>query len=137
MPNSYSAAARSRWVRRPHRRGVTAAIGALLMLAATVVSVASCAGRDTPARYGGEEFVVLLPGTNEAGALSVAERIRASLEASAIPAPTGPIRVTASIGLSVITGPGCMERGATLFAQADGALYSAKNAGRNRIVAAR
>ena len=67
---------------------------------------------DTPARYGGEEFVVLLPGTNEAGALSVAERIRASLEASAIPAPTGPIRVTASIGLSVITGPGCMERGA-------------------------
>ncbi len=51
MPNSYSAAARSRWVRRTHRRGVTAAIGALLMLAATVVSVASCAGRDTPARY--------------------------------------------------------------------------------------
>ncbi len=85
---------------------------------------------DMAARYGGEEFVALLPDTDGAEALDVAERIRIAVSAQ-VPGgseqqPSSP--VTVSIGLAQL-GPG--QDGATLLARADAALYRAKGAGRN------
>lgn len=58
---------------------------------------------DHVARYGGEEFLVLLPGVTEVEATSVAERIRESVEAAALPNPTSRVsrHVTLSIGVAV------------------------------------
>jgi len=92
---------------------------------------------DFAARYGGEEFVVLLPCTAEQGAILVAERIRASLANNPIDTPKGPLDVRASLGVASLTGPGCREAAKSFFARADGALYEAKNSGRNRVVCAK
>lgn len=57
---------------------------------------------DAGARYGGEEFAVLLPGTDAAGALAIAEHLRSAVAALGIPhagSPSG--QVTASIGVAV------------------------------------
>lgn len=89
---------------------------------------------DTAARFGGEEFIVLLPETDIASALEVAERIRATVAESDIDYQGQQIPVRASIGVS-----GCPELvtvPAELLASADGALYQAKDDGRNRVVAA-
>jgi diguanylate cyclase (GGDEF)-like protein len=82
-------------------------------------------------RYGGDEFVVLLPETEEPGAVLMAERIRRALEAAQVKSGAGLIRVTVSIGIAA-------RRSATealdaLIAQADTALYAAKANGRNRV----
>ena len=89
-------------------------------------------GVDEPARYGGEEFVVALPETGSDGALEVAERIRRRIEATEIPLVdgSGTMRVTASVGLASMPTSGQDTRG--LIAAADGALYRAKRAGKNR-----
>ena len=87
---------------------------------------------DFAGRWGGEEFVVLLPDTNSAGALKVAETMRASFDGLKIPAVTA--HITASLG--VATFPDHAGDGATLIRAADRALYLAKEAGRNRVVAA-
>jgi diguanylate cyclase (GGDEF)-like protein len=86
---------------------------------------------DVPGRYGGEEFCVLLPGATIAKACSVAERIRASVAAG----PLGglPGMTTVSIGATASTDSDCSID--ELLAQADSALYRAKRAGRNRVVA--
>ena len=89
---------------------------------------------DVPGRYGGEEFVLLLPATDTSGALTVAERFRRTLEATAVPSEHGPLRVTASLG--VATSIAGSVNPTELFAQADAALYEAKRAGRNRVMAA-
>jgi diguanylate cyclase (GGDEF)-like protein len=80
-------------------------------------------------RYGGEEFVLLLPDTATADALGVAERLRALAQAT----PMLDEPVTVSIGVAGL------EDGQTQdewLRRADGALYEAKNAGRNRVVGA-
>ncbi|MBX6743426.1 MAG: GGDEF domain-containing protein [Acetobacteraceae bacterium] len=92
---------------------------------------------DAGARYGGEEFAVLLPDTDAAGALAVAERLRAAVEALGIPhagSPNG--RVTASIGVATAW-PHAGEGPAMLVREADAALYEAKQGGRNRVSGAR
>jgi len=89
---------------------------------------------DLAARWGGEEFVLVLPGTDAAGAARLAERIRATLEERDLLTPEGvPIRITASFG---VVG---YEEGASLeglVAAADAALYEAKRAGKNRVATA-
>ena len=90
---------------------------------------ASARPGDTPARYGGEEFAMILPGTGPQDALAAAERLRAVIEAM-----QGPVPVTASMG--VASSPGHGTEPAALLAAADAALYVAKTAGRNRVVAA-
>jgi diguanylate cyclase (GGDEF)-like protein len=90
---------------------------------------------DLVARYGGEEFAVLLPQTDLAGALQVAEQLREGVEALEIPhdaAPQG--RITASFGVAALT-PEPGQRPEILVEAADLALYRAKTEGRNRVCA--
>ena len=90
-------------------------------------------GVDEPARYGGEEFVVALPETGLAGAVELAERIRARIESEAIPRleGSGSLRITASVGAASI--PESADTARTLIAAADAALYEAKRSGKNRV----
>lgn len=90
---------------------------------------------DLVARYGGEEFVVLLPATDQAEALAVAERIRAAIADLQIPHPDSDVAQVVTISLGVATaGSGHIDSPAELIERADRALYRAKRAGRNRIV---
>jgi diguanylate cyclase (GGDEF)-like protein len=86
-------------------------------------------------RYGGEEFLVVMPGTPKDTALHVAERIRALVESTAFEHGDGqPVgRVTISGG--VATWPGDGDDVDSLLRNADAALYEAKRAGRNRVLA--
>ncbi|MBI5644217.1 MAG: diguanylate cyclase [Deltaproteobacteria bacterium] len=92
---------------------------------------------DVAARYGGEEFVVILPDTSIDGAMIAAERIRKKVEEENIPnretQPGG--KVTLSIGVATL--PDNVMDAQALIEAADKALYQAKEAGRNRVVAAR
>jgi diguanylate cyclase (GGDEF)-like protein/PAS domain S-box-containing protein len=90
---------------------------------------------DLIARYGGEELVMLLPETDPDGARSVAARAWQSLREIAHQSGNGSrFQVTASIG---VASAGDAHGGAReLLAQADAALYAAKNAGRDRIAIA-
>lgn len=86
---------------------------------------------DVSARVGGEEFVVVLPGCRRDAAAAVVERVRAALRARA----GGTDRVpafTVSFGL-VEAEPGCSVE--DLLQRADAAMYAAKRAGRDRVVA--
>jgi diguanylate cyclase (GGDEF)-like protein len=87
---------------------------------------------DLAARYGGEELAVLLPATDETGALLIAEQLRSAVGALGIPhLDSASGTVTISAGASVII-PGCDDEPADLIHAADRALYRAKQAGRNR-----
>lgn len=89
---------------------------------------------DVAARWGGEEFLLILPGTDAEGAERLAERVRASLEEKTLLTPEGlPIAVTASFGVAAATGDDTAEH---VVSCADSALYAAKRAGKNRVVAA-
>jgi diguanylate cyclase (GGDEF)-like protein len=81
-------------------------------------------------RLGGEEFLIVLPGVDRKGGQEVAERLRRAVEQAR---PTG-IEITISLGLSA--GSGEQVDYDTLFKAADGALYEAKHAGRNRVACA-
>ncbi len=85
-------------------------------------------GSDLSARYGGEEFAVLLPACDGPEAVAVADRLRAGLAAGA------PVPITASAGVATL-GAGAPTPEA-LVGAADGALYEAKGAGRDRAVLA-
>jgi diguanylate cyclase (GGDEF)-like protein len=93
--------------------------------------VETCSRRmDLAARYGGEEFVLVLVDTDAAGALTTAERIRAEVEAASL---KGGQPLTVSIGVA-----GCPEDASgrdELLDKADWAMYAAKRAGRNRVLA--
>lgn len=81
-------------------------------------------------RLGGEEFLIVLPGMGRLGGEVAAERLRAGIEQAC---STG-IPVTVSFGVSAASGTDVDYDG--LFRAADAALYEAKHAGRNRVVAA-
>ena len=89
---------------------------------------------DFAARLGGEEFAVILPDTDLEAALSIAESIRANVEAMEIPG-TGDAAntsITVSVGVATIS-PTPDDSPAEFIAKADAALYTAKNSGRNRV----
>ncbi len=89
---------------------------------------------DFAARYGGEEFVVVLPRTNRAGAVQAGEEYRRAIASTPFPLKEGPaLEVTVSIGVTEVTAEDTPE---SAFQRADEALYAAKKAGRNRVVAA-
>jgi diguanylate cyclase (GGDEF)-like protein len=89
---------------------------------------------DVVARYGGEEFAVVLPETDAAGALVIAERIRERVAALSLDTGQGPLAVTMSLGVATFPGDGA--RKAELVERADACLYEAKRGGRNRSVSA-
>ena len=81
-------------------------------------------------RFGGEEFVIILPGVNVTGAPLAAERLRGIIEKHVFNNRQGSIPVTISIGAASLT---MQDTTKTMIERADKALYSAKNAGRNRV----
>ena len=89
---------------------------------------------DLAARYGGEEFALVLPHTEPAGAMALAEHCRQQVQALAL--PNQPDRdVTLSIGVASMV-PSANTSPLYLIDSADRALYEAKHAGRNCVVQA-
>jgi diguanylate cyclase (GGDEF)-like protein len=87
---------------------------------------------DVVARYGGEEFAIILPETDAAGAVAIAERIRAVIASQPFAGFAGPaLRLTVSIGVATL--PEDAASVTRLVEAADSALYAAKEAGRNRV----
>ena len=90
-------------------------------------------GRDFLARFGGEEFAVILPHTSLAGAAAVAENIRSFFAAT----PLKAVETARNLGvITVSVGVACYcpgELSKEFIHRSDQALYSAKNAGRNRV----
>ena len=93
-------------------------------------------GGEMAARHGGEEFVLLLPGADAERALAAAERIRAAMSEAPVETRAGPLPVTASFGVATLRSADVDARGDGLLARADAAMYRAKQAGRNRVLAA-
>ncbi|MDB2704972.1 diguanylate cyclase [Pseudomonadota bacterium] len=89
---------------------------------------------DIFARYGGEEFVVLLPNTNIDGATKIAEKIRQNVENDTFVDGEVSIAITVSIGVAEVKNEKLMRQ---LTQRVDGALYEAKESGRNKIVVAK
>jgi diguanylate cyclase (GGDEF)-like protein len=95
---------------------------------------AAVRNQDTIARFGGDEFVVLLPNADEPAGSRVAERIRSMVAQKLHNAGAGNcVHVTVSVGFTtMIPGSGFCS-GKELLEVADGRLYAAKLAGRNRV----
>jgi diguanylate cyclase len=95
----------------------------------------SLKGRDFAARYGGEEFAILLPETPKEAAIMVGNSLRKALAGKdVVNRTTGDVlgRITMSIGVAEFAPDATSE---ILIERADKALYEAKNAGRNQVVA--
>jgi diguanylate cyclase (GGDEF)-like protein len=86
---------------------------------------------DLLGRIGGEEFSILLPDTDAASALRLAEGLRRAVEACRPPTEGAPLTVTASVGVAVSHDATTTMK--HLQEQADEAMYQAKQAGRNRV----
>ena len=90
---------------------------------------------DVVARYGGEEFVVILPETHADGGMVFAERLRDRISAHPFDVGAGREQhLTVSIGLASVRGDAVLSAD-DLFGLADEALYRAKSAGRNKVLA--
>ncbi|WP_455726647.1 sensor domain-containing diguanylate cyclase, partial [Burkholderia stabilis] len=91
---------------------------------------------DIVARYGGEEFAIVLPNTGARGARVVAEEAREAVLRLDLAMPASPAgRVSVSVGCATVSADDLSTPDALIEA-ADAALYRAKDAGRNRVVAA-
>jgi diguanylate cyclase (GGDEF)-like protein len=91
---------------------------------------------DLVARLGGEEFIAVLPQTNLTVAQAAAERIRQAVEALQIPHEDASTSAMVTVSVGVASGPAqTSQPDARLITAADEALYQAKRAGRNRVVA--
>ncbi len=88
---------------------------------------------DIISRFGGEEFVILLPDTGMDSAMSVIYRLQRGLAASCLLHAGQPLPITFSAG---VTPRSPYERQSTVISRADEALYEAKHAGKNRVLAA-
>ncbi len=89
---------------------------------------------DMACRYGGEEFVVLMPETQPADAMHIAERVRSQVaEAPFVLNDGRRLDITVSVGVSTSTGLG--DTPEAVVKRADEGVYEAKTSGRNRVVA--
>lgn len=113
-----------------HQAGDTALIGVAQILKETL------RGHDVAGRYGGEEFSMILPETDGAGAVIVADRCRRAIEEARFEANGESLGVTMSLGVATYhpeSKDGASDA-AGLIKLADEALYVAKSGGRNRVV---
>lgn len=109
-------------------------VGDLVLAEFARVLISQTRTEDCVARYGGEEFVILLVNTDARRACEVAERIRRAVETHHFPDHNHlRVPVTASIGVASLQGDEAPEQA---LERADAALYGAKEAGRNRVMAA-
>lgn len=90
---------------------------------------------DRAGRYGGEEFITMLPETNRASALEVAERIRVKMASESF-GPEGAVGQSLTLSAGVSEFPRDGESIEAIIAAADNALYEAKRKGRNRVICA-
>ncbi|MCL2015394.1 MAG: diguanylate cyclase [Defluviitaleaceae bacterium] len=116
-----------------HQRG-----DVVLQVVANALTSTLQRATDFVARWGGEEFIILMPNTNKINAMQIADRIRDKIEQTKIPLPDGTItRITISAGVDSITPtketPEILL--GELISNADRALYTAKEQGRNRVIA--
>ena len=108
------------------------AAGDQVLRAVAATCKANLRAGDLFGRLGGEEFCIVLPHIDREGAIAAAEKIRAAIAAQPIHGSFGSLSVTASFGISsmsIVT-----KDIETLLAQADAAMYHAKNSGRDRCV---
>lgn len=91
---------------------------------------------DTVCRFGGEEFAVILPETDEIGALTFAKRMTEAVERHRFPGADGARDVRLTISIGTATAPTDARDRRALVHAADLALYRAKALGRNRVVQA-
>ena len=87
---------------------------------------------DSIARFGGEEFIILMPHTSTLEARNVAEKLREALSQHDFLTGNKKVRLTASFGVSELSAVNNAQAG-HFYAEADQALYFAKNSGRNRV----
>jgi two-component system, cell cycle response regulator len=97
---------------------------------------ANVRGIDLACRYGGEEFVVVMPDTDMEFASAVAERLRRNVEATPFAISREPRKLNITISIGIAGSEPSGDTAEALLHRADQALYRAKRAGRNRVVAA-
>ncbi|MDH5765075.1 MAG: bifunctional diguanylate cyclase/phosphodiesterase [Gammaproteobacteria bacterium] len=85
-------------------------------------------------RWGGEEFICVMPESNHANAMQIAERMRQHIKSTQIQSASSTLNVTASFGVASYPEDG--KNIDKLIASADAALYHAKRTGRNRVISA-
>lgn len=103
------------------------------VLRETTVRMKACVrSYDFIGRYGGEEFLMVVPSSDAAGTLALAERIRQSIQSPPITTDAGEIKVTISLGVAA-SAHACPLGAQELLLRADQALYRAKENGRNRV----
>lgn len=101
--------------------------GDTVLQAFAEIMQATCRETDTVGRWGGEEFLIICPDTNREVALTLAETIRANIEANDFP---GVGQVTASLGVGLCRLDDSID---TVMERTDAALYQAKANGRNQV----
>ena len=110
---------------------------ACLQAVAAAVQGAMLRASDLVARYGGEELAVILPDTDAAGTAAVAARVVAAVAALGLAHKASGVATHVSVSVGAVSGiPAQRDASAPLVAQADAALYRAKEQGRNRWVMA-
>ena len=111
--------------------------GDLVLQRVALALASGLRGADAVGRFGGEEFLIVLPETDLAGGIAVAEKVRQLVEGLRVVLEDGSAAaVSVSIGLAGLEEllPGETQPSAQdLIAEADRALYRAKAAGRNRV----
>ncbi len=105
-------------------------VGDLVLKEISLCIQKSIRTNDIPARYGGEEFTVIIPETNQANAMIIAERVRTTIEKHVIQSLEKQLHVTVSIGCATFPNQASSQQDLIDFA--DKALYFSKGHGRNQ-----
>ena len=108
--------------------------GDVVLQAVSAALQAAVRDRDSISRMGGDEFCILLPDTDVAEAITVAERLRAQIDALAIRYRSETVKIRASLGVSSSERNGWNWQ--NLMDQSDSALYQAKRGGNQRVIVA-
>jgi two-component system, cell cycle response regulator len=94
----------------------------------------SVRGIDLACRFGGEEFVVVMPDTDRAYAVQVAERVRRNVEQTPFQISRAPDKLNITVSIGIACSTGAPDTADQVLHRADQALYRAKHEGRNRVV---